>query len=118
MGVRLEDGVDLLLGGDLLSLQHLAAALVDHSIGQLAVAGDLVAKRINAQTGDEIARAGRSGFGFFDYLARIVHHLFGNADQLPILGLFLLAALGRSHPLAPLHAPAPPPATLVKTPYP
>src|SRR5260370_35980276 len=106
IGVGLEDGVDLLLGGNLFSLQHPAAALVDHSLGQLAVAGDLVAKRINAQTGDEIARAGRSGFGFFDYLARIVHHLFSNADQLPILGLLLLAALLGGHALDRLHAAA------------
>src|SRR5437667_8345544 len=88
------------------SLQHPAAALVDHSLGQLAVAGDLVAKRINAQTGDEIARAGHSGFGFFDYLARIGHHLFSNADQLPILGLLLLAALLGGHALDRLHVAA------------
>src|SRR6266849_9636761 len=106
IGVGLEDGVDLLLGGNLFSLQHSATALVDHSLGQLAVAGDLVAKRINAQTGDEIARAGHSGFGFFDYLARIGHDLFSNADQLPILGLLLLAALLGGHALDRLHAAA------------
>ena len=63
--------------------------------------------RINDQTGEEIdARAGRSGFDCFDHLARIVHHLFGNADQLPILGLLLMSALGGAHALDRLHAAA------------
>ena len=52
------------------------------------------------------ARAGRAGFGFFDDLARIVHHLFGNADQLPILGLLLVSALDSAHSLDRLHAAA------------
>src|SRR5260370_18482017 len=61
---------------------------------------------MSAQSGEEMARGGHSGFGFFDYLARIGHHLFSNADQLPILGLLLLAALLGGHALDRLHAAA------------
>src|SRR6266498_983821 len=118
IGVGLENRVDLLLGGDLLSQQHPAAALVDHSIGELAVAGDLVAKRINGHAGDEIGtRAGHSGFGFFHHLASVVYHLFGNADQLPILGLLLMSALGGAHALDRLHAAASAASAVGKTLY-
>src|SRR5260370_15916327 len=61
---------------------------------------------MSAQSGEEMARGGHSGFGFFDYLARIVQPVFARPRQLPILGLLLLAALLGGNALDRLHAAA------------
>src|SRR6266436_4622200 len=52
--VVFEDRINFLLAGNLLSLDHPAAGLVDDAVGQIAVGGDLPPQLIDRQARDDI----------------------------------------------------------------
>ena len=109
----LEDRVDLLLAGDLLSQQHPTPGLVDDAVGQIAVGCDLPPQLVNHQASEHIDPT--NAFGLFDHLAGALHHLPGDPQQLAVLGFLLLLPLLGGHPLDLLHAAASTPGAIGKS---
>src|SRR6266436_897973 len=96
-----KDGIDLFGVGNLLSLEHATARLIDHPVSQFTVVGDFLAKFVDGQLGDQILAARFPGL--LQYFSCAVHDLFGYSDELAIfLGLSLVPFLGRQ-PLDFLH---------------
>jgi len=102
IGVGLEDRVDFLLAGNLFSLNHPAASLVDDAATQIAVGGNLLPQLVDHHARDHIDPL--NAFGLFDHLACILHYLPGDPQQFAVLGFLLLLALLGGHPLELLHA--------------
>ncbi len=101
IGVGFKDRVDLLLGWNLLSLKHAAAALIDDAGAELAIVIDLPSKLAN----DNVVHRVNSAliFGLFEYPSGIVDDLLGDPDELAIFTLLLGVALPRCHSLDLLH---------------
>ena len=104
VGMRLENGVDLLGVGNLLSLEHAAAGLIDDLPSQAAVALEFFSKLVKRQVGKQVfaARGSRMREG----RSRPVDDLLGYADEFTILAGLLLVPLRRGHPLDRQHAPS------------
>ena len=102
IGVGFKDRVDLLLGWNLLSLKHAAAALIDDAGAELAIVIDLPSKLAN----DNVVHRVNSAliFGLFEYPSGIVDDLLGDPDEVAIFTLLLGVALPRCHALDLLHA--------------
>ena len=104
IGVGLEDRVHFLPGGDRLSLQHPPAGLVHDPIGEFAVVLDLLAELLDhrgSQGIDPLHPPRIPGDS-----ARVLHHLFGDAQQLAVGGLLLGVPLLGRHAFDRLHAAA------------
>jgi hypothetical protein len=99
--VGFKDRVDLLITGNLLSLKHAAAALIDDAGAELAVVIDLPSKLAD----DNVIHQVQTAFIFclFEYPSGILYNLLGDPDELAIFALLLGVALPRCHPLDLLH---------------
>jgi hypothetical protein len=84
-----KDGIDLFGSGNLLSLEHTPAGLVNHTVSQLTIVVDLLPEFTDGQVGDHILAA-RSP-SLLQHLSCAVDYLFGYSDQLAI---FLHLPLG------------------------
>src|SRR5271156_1887620 len=90
VGMGFEDGIDLLTGGDLLTIEHVTPRLVDDTIARHAKVLDLSAELLDGHVGKHVLAAHLGGF--FEPRARVPHDLFGNADEHPVcLGLSRLS---------------------------
>jgi len=101
IGVGFKDRVDLLLGCNLLSLKHAAAALIDNAGTELAIVIDLSSKLVNDNVVHRVN--GALVFGLFEYPSGMVDDLLGDPDELAIFTLLLGVALPRCHSLDLLH---------------
>src|SRR6266853_2102012 len=97
IGMRLENGVDLLGVENLLSLEHAAAGLIDDLPSQAAVALEFFSKLVKRQVGKQVFAA--RGSRMLEGRSRPVDDLLGNADEFTILAGLLLVPLRRGHPL-------------------
>ena len=104
IGMRFEDRIEFLFGGNCLSLQHPAPRLVDDTNSQGAEIGDLFADGVYRRARNDINLA--DAFGGGDHLLAVLHHLLGDADDLAVLGSLLLLPLPGGHALDCLHAAA------------
>ncbi len=102
--VRLENGINLLRIGNLLSLEHPTAGLIDDAVTQSTVALDLLSQLLDRQRGKQDFAAHLPGTP--QRRSRPFHDLLGNADELAILAGLPLAPLRYGHPLESLHPPA------------
>src|SRR6266513_3005049 len=78
-----KDGKDLFFVGNLLSLEHAAAGLIDHTVAQFAELLDLLAQFADAPVGEQVPAVRFPGA--LEYFPCRFHHLFGDADQLAVL---------------------------------
>jgi hypothetical protein len=83
IGVRFKNRVELLIGWNLLSLEHTAAALIDDAVAEMAVVLDAPSKLADDDVIQQVNRA--FIFGFFEHPSGIVHDPLGNGDELAIL---------------------------------
>src|SRR5207245_2227590 len=104
VGMGLEDGIDLLAGGDLLTIEHATPRLVDDTISQPAKVLDLSAQFLDGHVCEHVLAAHLASP--FERYARIPHDLLGNADEHTVCPGLLLMALPRRHALDLVH-PAP-----------
>src|SRR3954452_2060421 len=100
----LEDGIDLLVGGDLLTKEHTTTRLIDDTISQLAEVLDLSAQLLDRHVGEHVLAV--RGAGRLEPRARVSYDLLGNADEQPVCPGLLLLTLPRRHALNLVH-PAP-----------
>src|SRR4249919_3739825 len=98
----LEDRVDLLCIGNLLSIEHAAARLIDHLASQTTIVLDVLADFFNGHVGEHILAARLAGL--LERHSCAFHDLLGNADELAICPGLLLVALPRRHPLDLVHS--------------
>jgi len=90
--VSFKDGIDLFGVGNLLSLQHAAARLIDHRVSQFTVVGDFLASSAMARSRPDPCRALSASAAYF----RALFTTFRLSDELAIfLGLSLVPFLGR-----------------------
>ena len=97
----LEDGIDLLAGGDLLTIEHATPRLVDDAISQPAKMLDLFAQLLDGHVGEHVLAAHRASF--FEHSSRVPNDLLGNADEHPVCPGLLRLALPRRHALDLVH---------------
>ena len=104
IGVGFKDRVDLLLGCNLLSLKHAAAALTDDAGTELAIVIDLPSKLAN----DNVVHRVNSTLIFESFRVPLGHcrRPAGDPDEVAIFSLLLGVALPRCHALDLLHATA------------
>src|SRR3974377_2195064 len=95
VGVRLENGVDLLIIGDLLDVQPAAACLIDKRLAYPAKVLNLLAQLFDGH-GSKQVPAGHVA-GRFQRRSRAPYDLFGNADERAVCSKLLLVALPRRH---------------------
>src|SRR2546430_4972186 len=99
--VGFKDGIDFLGVGNLFSLEHATARLIDHTLSQLTVVVDLFSEFADGQVSDQILAARFAGLR--NYPLRAVHDFLGHSDEFAIfLGLSFVLLLGRQ-PLDFLH---------------
>src|SRR5882762_8843614 len=92
IGVGFKDRIDLFGVGNLLSLEHTAARLINRTVSQFTVVFDLLAEFADGQVGDQILTARFAGLP--QYLLCAVHVLLGYSDELAIfLGLSVVLFL-------------------------
>ena len=104
ISVGFKDGVDFLLGWNLLSLEHAPAALIDDADTELTVMIDFPSKLADHQIVHQVN--GALILGLFEHPSGIVDDLLGDPDELAIFTLLLGVALPRCHALDLLHATA------------
>jgi len=104
IGVGFKDRIDLLVGWNLLALEHSAAGLIDDAVPELTVVLDHPAQLLNGNVLHHVDDV--NIFRLFEHLARIAHDVFRSTYELAILLLLLVMALLGSHALDLLH-PAP-----------
>src|SRR6266436_6816058 len=102
--MRLENGIDFLAVRDLLSIEHTATCLIDHTAPQLAKVLDLFAELFDGHVGEHVPAAHL--VSLLERRSRVPHDLFSNADELAICPSLLLVALPCRHALDLVH-PAP-----------
>jgi hypothetical protein len=105
VGMRLENRLDFLGIGPLLAIEHAAARLIDHSLAETAIVGDLVANGVNRHRSKRVLAEQLGGFVECGSGAR--HHLVSNVDQRPVgrgLPRSDALALPRGHALYLVHA--------------
>src|ERR1017187_7443107 len=78
MRVGLEDGVHLLVGRNLLSVEYPPTGLVNDLLAQVAVSRDLLAELVDGQVAEHVDTLDLGGL--FDDLARAFQHLPGDAE--------------------------------------
>src|SRR6266446_9834298 len=100
--VGLEDRIDLLGIGHLLTLEHAAARLINHPRAETAIMRDVVADGVDRHGGKEVLAAHRGGLLKCGFGTR--HHLLGNANQRTVDRGLALLTLPRRHPLNLVHA--------------
>src|SRR6516225_7088440 len=103
IGMRLEDGINLLGIGNLLPLEHATTGLIDHAFSEPTVVLDLAPQLLECQLrrhvlGADFASVPQPPSG-------PLHDLLGNADELAIFATLLRLSLRRRHPLDCQHPP-------------
>ena len=101
IGMGLEDRIDLLGVGNLLSVQHAAARLIDHTAPQTTIVLDLLADFFDGHVGKHVLAARLAGL--LEHHSCAFHDLLGNADELAICPRLLLVALPCRHALDFVH---------------
>ena len=76
--VVFKDGVHFLVDGNLLSVEHAPASLVDDLPAQVAVRRDLPAELVDRRAADHVHTFHLGGF--LDDLARVFQHLLGDPE--------------------------------------
>src|SRR6266849_1496079 len=104
IGVRFEDRIEFLFGGNRLALQYPAPRLVDDPDSECAEIGDLLTDSVNHRARDFVDLA--DAFGGRDHWFGIFHHLLADLDEFAVLGSLLLFPLTGGHALDCLHAAA------------
>src|SRR5947209_81436 len=87
--------------GNLLSIEHAAARLIDHLASQTTIVLDVLADFFDHHVGKQILAERLAGV--LKCHSCTFHDLLGNADELAICAGLLLAALPRRHPLDLVH---------------
>src|ERR1039457_6348230 len=85
--VGLEDGVHLLVGRNLLSVEYPPTGLVNDLLAQVAVSRDLLAELVDRHAAEHVDTLDLGGL--FDDLARAFQHMPGDAESFAVLGLSL-----------------------------
>jgi hypothetical protein len=82
--VGFKDGTDLLGSGNLFSLEHATARLVDHPVSQFTAVVDLLPERVDGQVRNQV---GATRFpSLLHYLSGAVHDLLGYSDEFAMPG--------------------------------
>src|ERR1700730_2792294 len=95
--VGLKNGIELFGSGNLLSFEHPAARLIDHSIAQLTVMADLFSELTDGEMGNHIFAAHL--LGLRKRASRALYHLLGDFDERPVGRGLLRPPLPHSHAL-------------------
>ena len=103
ISVGFKDGIDLLGVGNLLSFDHSAARLIDHTVSQFAVAIDLLTQLLDRQIGKRVLAASLPGLN--ECRSSLFNDLLGNSNEFTIFADLLMLSLCRRHPLDCLHPP-------------
>src|ERR1700730_13159517 len=93
----LKNGIDLFGSRNLLSFEHTAARLIDHSITQLTVMVDLFSELTDSEAGNRIFAARL--LGLLKRASRALHHLLGDFDERPVCRGLLRPPLPHGHAL-------------------
>jgi len=83
IGVRLEEGIDLLLGRHRFPVEHTAAGLVDDALCERSAVCDLVTKGADEGPLDQVGNGGSTRL--FDHLGGCADDLRGRSQQIGIL---------------------------------
>src|SRR4029077_20689648 len=103
VGMGLEDGINLLVGSDLLAEEHTTTCLIDDTISQPAEVLDLPAQLLDGHVGEHVLAAHRAGP--LEPRACVSYDLLGNVDEHPVRVCLLLVTLPRRHALDLVHPP-------------
>ena len=111
--VRFEDGIDLLVIGNLLSQQHAATCLIDDALSETAIVFDLAAQFLCRRLRNRVYQANfvsvpQTGTG-----GR--HNFLCDVNKLAIFCPLMPLSLRRCHPLQRLHASASRAGAIAKT---
>src|SRR6185437_2623430 len=103
VGMRLEDGIDLLVGSELLTKEHTTTCLIDDTISQVAEVLDLPAQFLDGHVGEHVLAAHRAGS--LEPRACVSYDLLGAVDEHSVCAGQLPVTLSRRHALDLVHSP-------------
>src|SRR3984893_18817704 len=101
VGMGFEDGIDLFGVGNLLSVEHAAARLIDHMASKSAIVLDVLAYVFDGDVGKHILAARLAGL--LKHHSCAFRNLLDNADELAICPGLRFIALPRRHALDLVH---------------